>query len=165
MRKIFPVLIMLIFFSCKKSTISNNTNPPQNVLQTQLSGNWKVVKYIISNFDTTQGRPYIPNDTILPIHPESKNFINDTLHYDTWETYGYDGTTNPYSFVNTQTREFTGSVYCTYATNYFVLHSSYNDTVLVKSISSNQLVTSENIPILFNPPSGVLYIINSYYQK
>lgn len=83
MKKIFPVLILFIFFSCKKSNDSNTINPPPNDLKSKLMGNWKVVKYIAANFDTTNGRPYIPNDTIYPIHNESLNFFSDSVIIDT----------------------------------------------------------------------------------
>lgn len=166
MRQIFTILIFFMFFSCKKSTNLNNSNSPQNDLELQLSGHWQVVKYIISNFDTTQGRPNIPNDTIYPIHTETYNFSKDSLSTDSWQNNNYYYTTNPYTFENTQTKEFSGSYFCSYGKKYYVTRSNArNDTSIIISISASQLIKSENVPITSNPSKGILYTINTYLQK
>ena len=166
MRKILPISILFVFLSCTKSNNSNNTNPPQNNLELQLSGQWQVEKYIISNFDTTEGRPYIPNDTIFPVHTEIYNFSKDSLFTDNWQNNIYNYTTNPYTFKNTQTKQFTGSFFCTYGKNYFVTRSNtYNDTNIVSSISAIKLILTKKTPITYNPLRGVLYTKETYLKK
>ena len=166
MKIIYIVLIPFIFFSCKKSSDNNTTNPPQNDLQLQLSGSWKVIKYIVSNFNTTEGRPYIPNDTIVPIHMETYVFSKDSIFTDTWQTNSYYYTTNPYTFKNTQTKEFTGTYFCTYGKNYFVTRfNTVIDTTVITSLSGSQLVITGNVPITYNPSTGVLYTITTNLQR
>jgi hypothetical protein len=125
-----------------------------------------VVKYVIANFNTSGGRHYIPNDTIVPIHRETLVFSKDSVASDNWQTDSYSYTTSPYTFTNTQTREFMGSYFCTYGKNYFATrYNTFIDTTLIISISPSQVVTSENIPITYNPSTGTLYTITTYLQK
>jgi hypothetical protein len=166
MKIIYVILISFIVLSCKKNSASNTVSPPQNDLQSQLSGNWRVIQYVVSNFNTTAGRPYIPNDTIIPVHTETYVFSKDSLFTDTWQTNGYNYTTNPYTFENSQTKEFTGTHFCTYSKGYFVNHlNSFNDTSLINSISATKLVISDNVPVTYNPSTGILYTITTSLQR
>ncbi len=85
MKLYFTLFILCMCLSCSKTNTQNNNVPPQNGLNSQLSGNWKVVKYVAYNFDSTNGRTYIPNDTIYPVNSESWNFSADSIYIDTWK--------------------------------------------------------------------------------
>jgi hypothetical protein len=167
MKLFFTSFILFICLSCSKTNTENNIVPPQNNLNTQLSGNWKVVKYVAYNFDSTGGRPYIPNDTIYPANSESWNFSEDSVYIDSWETFTYNMTTHPYSFTNSQTKEFTGTYSYIAGQDYFNLNTgSHIDSNYVVSVTASQLIVRENTYInLSDPSSGVLYNLNIYLQR
>jgi hypothetical protein len=166
--KFSPIfLIVLISFSCSKSSTQTNSTLPQNDLKSQLSGNWKVVKYVAYNFDSTNGRPYIPNDTIYPINSEFWNFSEDSVFIDSWETFTYNTTTHPYTFTNTQIKEFTGTYPYIAGEDYInLISNSHVDSNYVISVTSSQLIVRENTyNNLTDPSSGVLYNLNIYLQR
>ncbi|HTB26595.1 MAG TPA: hypothetical protein VK711_14570 [Puia sp.] len=166
--KLFIIsFILFMCLSCSKTNTQNNNVPPQNDLKTQLSGNWKVVKYVAYNFDSTNGRPYIPNDTIYPVNSESWNFSEDSVYIDSWETFTYSATTHPYSFTNSQTKEFIGTYPYIAGQNYFNVNSgTYVDSNYVISVTASELIVRENTYInLTDPSSGVLYNLNIYLQR
>lgn len=167
MKLYFTLFILCMCLSCSKTNTQNNNVPPQNGLNSQLSGNWKVVKYVAYNFDSTNGRPYIPNDTIYPVNSESWNFSADSIYIDTWETFTYNTTTNPYSFTNTQTKEFTGTYpYLAASGSFNLISNTHVDSNYVISISASQLIVRENTyNNLSDPTSGVLYNLNIYLQR
>jgi hypothetical protein len=164
MRIFYAFFFLLVFLSCSKTNTQNSTTTaPVADLKTQLAGNWKVTKYIVYDFNPS----YIPNDTIYPIHPENWDFTNDSVYMDSWETFIYSSTTNPWSFSNTQTKEFTGTyLYSTTTTSYNVFVNAEAFPYDVLSVTADSLLVKEDYYAYpSNPTSVPQYRVNTYLHR
>jgi hypothetical protein len=158
---------LFLFTACHKSSSSPiNPGGPSNPSSPTLVGNWSVYRYIATDFDTTGGKPHLPNDTITPTHTEFANFTKDSVYSVSWESFGYSFTTNPYSFINTQNTEFSDtSAYTATANFYIEPRFAPNDTAYIVSLTDTSLQLKTHF---YQPggPSGVaLFDILTYLHK
>jgi hypothetical protein len=163
---LFGLLFVAVFLlnACSKSGSSSVTTggPPSP----SLVGNWSIYQYIATDFDTTGGKPHLPNDTISPMHSEYRNFTRDSVYETSWETFAYYFTTHPYSFSNTQNRQFADTAaYTATATFYVEPRFAPYDTTIIVSLTDTSLVVKSHCYEPAGPSAGVLYDIITYLHK
>jgi hypothetical protein len=166
-----PLFVALLSFTACHKSSSSPINPggpssPSSPSSPTLVGNWSIYRYIATDFDTTGGKPHLPNDTITPTHSEFANFTKDSVYSVTWESFGYSFTTNPYSFINTQNTEFSDtSAYTATATYYVEPRFAPDDTTFIVSLTDTSLQLKTHIYQGLGPSSGVLFDILTYLHK
>ena len=163
-----PLFVALFLFTACHKSSSTPINPggPSKPSSPSLVGNWSAYRYIATDFDTTGGKPHLPNDTITPTHIEYQNFTKDSVYSVSWETFEYSFTTNPYSFSNTQNTEFSDTSAYTATTTYIIEpRFALDDSVYIVSLTDTSLVLKVHIYEGVGPSSGVLYDILSYLHK
>lgn len=130
-----------------------------------LIGHWTIFKYVAANFNTAGGLTPLPNDTIVPIHSEYKEFTKDSIYEESWETFNYY-LTHPDSFTNVQNRQFMDTAAYTASSSYYIEpRFAPNDTVFLASLSDTLLVGMQKSYEGLGVSGPVLYDLYFYARK
>jgi hypothetical protein len=144
------IVMVLIFFSCKKSEISK----PNEVVP-DIKGSWKLNYHVVANIFIGQS---IRNDTIYARHGETWIYKTDSVTTDSWLTTNYDQTKTPPVFTVSDTVQFKG----TYA-------YTLNGMRLIQRINNRldtfDVVTLSNSELLLHSKSQPRFGFNDLYHK